>query len=222
MAATNNHNTSNVACPTYDICYNLHSTWDFGLQFYVFGIEIPLYFGGLITPLICAIKPGVCCRKKNSVPINRMKLERKQYGVVFVSLLVFILVEYIVENFVIHKDLTTRIGRSRYYWLEGETLKWTAFIGFLPAAWSYIESRQEQQLETRTRNKFLASVLLMLVAIEYALIILAVVDLGPESPVFYSLIMIVVILPFISIAFAVFIYFDTKTTIKKQSSTLDV
>ena len=63
-----------------------------------------------------------------------MKLERKQYGVVFVSLVVFILVEYIVENFVIHKDLTTKIGQMRYYWLKGETLKWTAFIGFLPAA----------------------------------------------------------------------------------------
>ena len=214
MAATNN--TSNVTCPTYDICYNLHSTWDFGLQFYVFGIEYPLFFSGMITPLICAIKPGVCCRKRKSVPISRMKLERKQYGAVFVFLVVFILVEYIVANVLIVKDLTTTIGRKRYIWVYFETFKWTAFIGFLPAVWSYIEGRQEQQLETKTRNKFLASVLVMLVAIEYALIVLAVVDLGPESPVYYSLIMIVVIIPFISVAFAVFIYFDTKTTIKKR------
>ena len=216
MAATNN--TSNVTCPTYDICYNLHSTWDFGLQFYVFGIEYPLFFSGMITPLICAIKPGACCRKKKSVPIGRLKLERKQYGAVFVFLVFFVLVEWLVANFVIlpEVNLKTNIGRSRYYWLAGETLKWTAFIGFLPAVWSYIEGRQEQQLETKTRNKFLASVLVMLVAIEYALIVLAVVDLGPESPVYYSLIMIVVVIPFISVAFAVFIYFDTKTTIKKR------
>jgi len=186
-----------------------------------FTFWIVLYFfflaGGLVAPICCAIKPGGTCRQKGTVPKQRIALERKQYGGVFAFMLFAFTFIFIVFQFVLLVGEET-VGLG--YWLAFyEVGAWTATIGYLPCIWSVIEGHQDQERETKIRNKFLSSVVAILLAFEFALVIVAS-KLGTESPAFFSLVMFLVLIPIMSLAFGVFIYSDTKTTILKRKNSI--
>lgn len=211
----------------YDVCYNIppfadcpSMTCDNDWKLAMLNITwIVVIFGGLITPLLCAILPGGPCRalpegrlrrlclrgpcRRATILSERLAMERKQntvFGIVMLSIGIpglRLTGDDPVLGFNVMLNITAFVG----------------YISYMPCCLSYVEGSDEDR-ETKTRYKVLYGMTLVFFAFEMTLILIC--SGAPESPMFLSLVFLSISMPAISVLFYVFISSDVRWVQEKN------
>ena len=211
----------------YDVCYNIppladcpSMTCDNDWKLAIFNITwMVVIFGGLITPLLCAILPGGPCRalpegrlrrlclrgpcRRATISSERLAMERKQNTVFAIVMLPIGIFGFVVTNDAPVLGFSVALNIAAF----------VSYISYMPCCLSYVEGSDEDR-ETKTRYKVLYGMTLVFFAFEMTLILIC--SGAPGSPMFPSLVFLSISMPVISVLFYVFISSDVRWVQKRN------